>query len=76
MKEVFHGKKIINTGQGWRECLKCNKETKVLIFVEELDESFCFYCYQNRFGLERLMRKLGDIPSDLGILGFEVRDKQ
>ncbi len=76
MREVFHGKKIINTGQGWRECTTCNKETKVVIFVEEIDESFCFYCYQNRYGLERFMRKLGDIPKDLGILGFEVREKK
>lgn len=75
VNEVFYGKKIIETGQGWRECLTCNKETKVLIFVEEIDESFCFYCYQNRFGLERLMRRLGEIPKDMGILGFEVRNK-
>jgi len=76
MREVFHGKKIINTGEGWTECTTCDKETKVVIFVEEIDESFCFYCYQNRYGLERFMRKLEDIPKHLGILGFEVRQKK
>jgi len=75
MNEPFHGQNLINTGTGWEECTHCNKETKVLIFVEELDDSFCFYCYQNRFGLERLMRKLNEIPNDVGILGFEVRSK-
>ncbi len=74
--EPFFGQKVIKTGQGWEECPTCHKETKVLIFVEEMDESYCFYCYQNRFGLERLMRKLGDIPNDMGILGFEVREKK
>lgn len=76
INEVFYGKKIIKTGNGWNECSFCDKLTKVLIFVEEIEESLCFYCYQNRFGMERLMRKLGDMPKDLGILGFEVRNKK
>ncbi len=76
MKDPLHGQKLIKTGEGWRVCLTCNKEVKVLIFVEELDESFCFYCYQNRFGLERLMRQIGDIPKDIELMGFEVRYKQ
>ncbi len=75
MKEVFHGQKVIKTGGDWSECPICNEESKVLIFVEEIDESFCFACYEKRFGLERLMRKLADIPLDVRSLGFLRRRK-
>jgi len=43
-------------------CSVCKIQFEALIVVEDLDfDKLCFYCYRNRFGLERFSRKLKDM---------------
>ena len=48
----------IESAGAYGECQVCHEEFKSIIYVDDIETDFCFYCYQNRFGLNRFMRKL------------------
>jgi len=60
MKDSLHKYKILESDHN--ECDQCNDKDLPVLFVEEIDESFCFNCYYNRYGLDRFLRRVKEFP--------------
>jgi len=60
MKDSLNKYKILESDHN--SCDQCNKQDLPILFVEEINESFCFECYYNRYGFERFMRRYNEFP--------------
>jgi len=60
MRDNLANYKIIESNNN--ECDQCHDKDKPIIFVEEINESFCFQCYYNRYGFERFLRRVNEFP--------------